>query len=674
MFFTDEQLIEAIKQFKEESIDLLDGMESALLEIQENGMSNDRINAVFRAAHTLKGSASMLKLEHLVEFTHTAENLLDDIRNGNISITDDMINSFLKCKDHLQNLVMFYASNLNHELDEHTKSLSKLLIDELQTYGAKKQEKEVITLKKVEKESQNSGYDINVIFGEHLFKVGMEPIHFIKFLATLGTIEELNINLDKIERFRDYNPTSCKIEAFIKIKTDATVDTIEDVFEFIRDDITLSIKPWSNIKTDKKVVEVIEHTQPIQRAINQPSDEHQNPIISSTLRVESEKIDTLINLIGEMVIANANVVQKSLELNNDEMIESVQIVSHMLEEIRESAMKIRMVQIGETFNKYKRIVHDISKQLGKDVELIISGGETELDKTLVEKINDPLVHIVRNAMDHGIESVNERVQNGKKPKGRLSLNAFHDAGTIAIEISDDGKGLDEEKILEKAISKGLIEPNTKLSQKDIFNLIFEAGFSTAEQVTNISGRGVGMDVVRRNIQALRGIVDIKSAKDKGSTFTIRLPLTLAIIDGFLIRVGNTYYVIPLEMVIECVELPNNNSEKMSGNDYINLRGSILPILSIREFFGEDLPKESSRDNVVVVRYGEKKFGLIVEELLGEFQTVIKPLGKIFKGVKGIGGSTILGNGQVALILDLPMLIHYLLSNTSQNTSDEVKVS
>ena len=390
------------------------------------------------------------------------------------------------------------------------------------------------------------------------------------------------------------------------------------------------------------------------------SEESTLTVASHTLRVDSEKIDTLINLIGEMVIANANVVQKSSEIDNDDLIESVSIVSHMLEEIRESAMKIRMVQIGETFNKFKRIVHDVSQKLGKDVELVITGGETEMDKTIVEKISDPLVHIVRNAMDHGLENTEERLNINKKSKGRLSLNAFHDAGTIAIEISDDGRGLDEEKLFAKAVDKGLIDPHAKLTQKEIFNLIFEPGFSTAAQITDLSGRGVGMDVVRRNIHALRGSVDIKSVLGKGSTFTIRLPLTLAIIDGFLVRVGKTYYVIPLESVLECVELLQNNNEVMCGNQYINLRGTILPILSLRDFFVEQEPvREDTVENVVIVKSGENKFGLIVEELLGEFQTVIKPLGKIYRGVRGIGGSTILGSGEVALIIDVPILINVI---------------
>lgn len=441
------------------------------------------------------------------------------------------------------------------------------------------------------------------------------------------------------------------------------------MFEFVKDDVVLAIAPMGGVTSESMSITEDDHEEKLVALALAPTptpstkeagaaEEQATSIVSSSLRVDSDKIDTLINLIGEMVIANANVVQKSSELNNDDLIESVSIVSHMLEEIRESAMKIRMVQIGETFNKFKRIVHDVSKKLNKDVELVISGGETEMDKTIVEKISDPLVHIVRNAMDHGLENTEDRVKVGKKPKGRLTLNAFHDAGTIAIQIIDDGRGLDEDKILAKAIEKGLVDTNTKLSQKEIFALILEAGFSTADQITDLSGRGVGMDVVKRNIQSLRGTIDIASAKGKGSTFTIRLPLTLAIIDGFLVRVGKTHYVIPLDMVLECVELPSNHEEQMNGNEYINLRGTILPLLNVRTYFDERGERNNEdKENVIVVRSGDNTFGLIVEELLGEFQTVIKPLGKIYRGLKGIGGSTILGSGEVALIVDVPMLIN-----------------
>lgn len=673
MFFSDEQIHDAMLEYKDESIELLNDMEVALLEIQEHGITLERINAIFRAAHTIKGSSGMLKLDHLVEFTHIAENLLDDIRNDKISFVNEMIDTFLRSKDHMTNLVLAYTTNIGQEPSPTLKGLSRSIMDELEHYAGKTpvpKIQEPIVLQQESCEVVNNGWDIDIKFGSEVFKDGMEPAHFLRFLSTLGDVILFESDFSAIPPLSTIDARQCYINCFIKLESSASKEKIEDVFEFIKDDITLNLTAWESVKEENEksnlleeqvTVEVVENeSKPVVVNNTSSSEESTLSVVSHTLRVDSEKIDTLINLIGEMVIANANVVQKSSEVNNDDLIESVSIVSHMLEEIRESAMKIRMVQIGETFNKFKRIVHDVSQKLGKDVELVITGGETEMDKTIVEKISDPLVHIVRNAMDHGLENTEERLTVNKKPKGRLSLNAFHDAGTIAIEISDDGRGLDEEKLFAKAVDKGLIDPHAKLTQKEIFNLIFEPGFSTASQITDLSGRGVGMDVVRRNIHALRGTVDIKSALGKGSTFTIRLPLTLAIIDGFLVRVGKTYYVIPLESVLECVELMQNNNEVMSGNQYINLRGTILPILSLRDFFVEQEPaREDTIENVVIVKSGENKFGLIVEELLGEFQTVIKPLGKIYRGVKGIGGSTILGSGEVALIVDVPILINVI---------------
>ena len=666
MFFSDEQIHDAMLEYKDESIELLNDMEVALLEIQENGITLERINAIFRAAHTIKGSSGMLKLDHLVAFTHIAENLLDDIRNDKITFANEMIDTFLRSKDHMTNLVLAYTTNIGQEPSETLKAISRSIMDELEKYSGKTPAPTTQVVPKQEPvETVVSGWDIDIKFGSEVLKDGMEPAHFLRFLSTLGDVILFESDFSAIPPLSRIDARECYINCFIKLESSASREKIEDVFEFIKDDITLNLTAWESAKEeggqDNPIVHVVENeSKPVAVNNTSSSEESTLTVASHTLRVDSEKIDTLINLIGEMVIANANVVQKSSEIDNDDLIESVSIVSHMLEEIRESAMKIRMVQIGETFNKFKRIVHDVSQKLGKDVELVITGGETEMDKTIVEKISDPLVHIVRNAMDHGLENTEERLNINKKSKGRLSLNAFHDAGTIAIEISDDGRGLDEEKLFAKAVDKGLIDPHAKLTQKEIFNLIFEPGFSTAAQITDLSGRGVGMDVVRRNIHALRGSVDIKSVLGKGSTFTIRLPLTLAIIDGFLVRVGKTYYVIPLESVLECVELLQNNNEVMCGNQYINLRGTILPILSLRDFFVEQEPvREDTVENVVIVKSGENKFGLIVEELLGEFQTVIKPLGKIYRGVRGIGGSTILGSGEVALIIDVPILINVI---------------
>jgi two-component system chemotaxis sensor kinase CheA len=356
------------------------------------------------------------------------------------------------------------------------------------------------------------------------------------------------------------DPTSCYLSFDCYLFTNKGRNEILDVFDFVIDDCDIKLDDVSEVVLDN-IVATDTKNGLLKHNTNQNVNTNQNNQ-SYSIRVDAEKIDQLINLIGEMVIANANVVQQSLDIKSSDLIESVSIVSRMLEDIRESAMQMRMVQIGETFNRFKRIVIDLSKKLDKNVELVIKGGETELDKTVIEKITDPLVHIVRNAIDHGIEKPEVRLTNDKSPKGIIELNAYHDAGTVVIEIVDDGKGLDEELIYQKAIEKGIVDENTNLTQKEIFSLILEPGFSTASAITDLSGRGVGMDVVKRNIEALRGNIEIKSQKNKGTSFIIRLPLTLAIIDGFLVKVGETFYVIPLEMVVECLELNDNYKKDM----------------------------------------------------------------------------------------------------------------
>jgi two-component system, chemotaxis family, sensor kinase CheA len=374
-----------------------------------------------------------------------------------------------------------------------------------------------------------------------------------------------------------------------------------------------------------------------------------------TIRVDAGKLDQLINMVGELVIGGASISLQAKRAGDPLLHESAATMARLVENIRDGALQLRMVQIGETFNRFQRVVRDVSKELGKDIQLVISGADAELDKTVVEKIGDPLMHLVRNAMDHGIEPTALRRQRGKPDKGSLRLNAYHDSGSIVIEVADDGGGLNREKILRKAVEKGIVAAGQNLSDQEVYGLIFEAGFSTAEAVTNLSGRGVGMDVVRRNIEALRGTTEIASEEGQGTTIRIRLPLTLAIVDGFLMGVGSAAYMVPLDMVVECLELSADQRAATGGRNYIDLRGEVLPFLRLREQF-EVEGKPARRENIVVVQCAGQKAGLVVDALMGEFQAVIKPLGKLFCNIKGISGSTILGTGAVALILDVPSLI------------------
>ena len=371
---------------------------------------------------------------------------------------------------------------------------------------------------------------------------------------------------------------------------------------------------------------------------------------SRSIRVDADKLDQLINLVGELIIAGASVNMIAHRSRVIELQESTSKLATLVEEVRDSALQLRMVRIGATFSRFQRVVHDVSRELGKDVTLFIDGEETELDKTVVEKIGDPLMHLVRNSMDHGIESADVRASRGKPVQGLLKLNAYHDSGAIVITVEDDGGGLKRDRILAKAIERGLIEPGHHLSDSEIYALIFEPGFSTADKVTNLSGRGVGLDVVKRNIAALRGTVSISSEEGVGTIVTVRLPLTLAIIDGFLVGVGKSIYAIPLDMIEECVAYSAE-----PGHDYTNLRGEVLPFIRVRELFS--IPGTPAKgENIVVLKHAGQKAGLVVDTLLGEFQTVIKPLGPMFAQSHCISGSTILGSGDVSLILDVPALV------------------
>jgi two-component system, chemotaxis family, sensor kinase CheA len=374
-----------------------------------------------------------------------------------------------------------------------------------------------------------------------------------------------------------------------------------------------------------------------------------------SVRVDADKLEGLINLVGELVIAGAATNLLAQRANLSDLNESSQRMARLVEEVRDQTLKLRMMQMAGTFARFSRVVRDVARELGKEIRLETHGGETELDKTLIEKITDPLTHLVRNCIDHGIESPETRVANGKAAQGVVTLTAYHDSGSVVIEVSDDGGGLNRDKILKKARERGLVTAEQSLSDREIYALIFEPGFSTAEAVTNLSGRGVGMDVVKRNVMQLRGTVDIDSRAGNGTTVRIRLPLTLAIIEGFLVKSGQSSFVIPLEMVEECLESTQAAGLLDGGERYLDLRGDVLPYVRLREHF-QLKGKATRRESIVVVRAGADRAGFVVDELLGEHQTVIKPLSRVLNGVRGLSGSTILADGAIALIVDAPELM------------------
>lgn len=715
---------QALHTFVEESRELLSQLEEALLYIETAAQDEDTVNAMFRAAHTIKGSAGLFALDAVVAFTHVVENVMDQVRSGALRITPELAAVLLPCCDHIGALISESIAN-NGQASAPTLAAGELLLQKLSAYSGTQSHDgdgaKMPTSAHVSAVAAAAGdfmvaadtWHLSLRFGPDVLRNGMDPASFLRYLGKLGTLVSITTVFDELPDIDTVDPESCYVGFEIDFKSTAGKKEIEDVFEFVRDDCKLRIlPPNSRISEFTRLIDELPRSgdklgallvksgaltqreldegltaQAAQKAADlaaQPLGDilvsqgvvHQ-PVVNSAIekqkqgrehktqesrliRVQADKLDALINLVGELVIAGSATHLLAQRSGDGMLQEATSTLARLVEEIRDGALQLRMVQIGETFGRFQRVVRDVSKELGKDIELVITGAETELDKTVVEKISDPLMHLVRNALDHGIEPADVRRANGKSVKGQLRLNAYHDSGSIVIEVSDDGDGLDKHKILQKAVDKGLVAAHQELGDKEIFNLIFEAGFSTAEQVSNLSGRGVGMDVVRRNIAALRGSVDLDSEKGVGTTVRIRLPLTLAIIDGFQVGVGKSDYVVPLDLVLECVELSAAEQQAQRASRYLNLRGEVLPFIRLRELFEIDGPPPR-RESIVVLHYAGQRAGLVVDTLVGELQAVIKPMGKLFSHLKGIAGSTILGSGDVALILDVPALVQHAIN-------------
>jgi two-component system chemotaxis sensor kinase CheA len=678
----------ARETFFAESAEMLQQMENALLTLERDPGDMDTVHALFRAAHTVKGSAGMFGYQRIVAFMHRVESVLERARSGELTVDAALLSALLPCTDFLATLLHAVREEGGEErtatlLDRDAAALTETLEPYLVAPAQRPQPSATA------EDASRGIWHLSLRLSPEALRNGLDPLGFIRYLDTLGEVLHIAVVSDALPPLPLLDPEACYLGFEIRLDTAAQREKIVAVFEFLREDCTLRLVPpgagpdeylrlieqlpepkdrltellvASGAITAEAVARSCStgHAPPQPVATKPPGEsrEAQRPPDaraprgeeSRFVRVQADKLDRLINLVGELVIAGAGANLRANQVADAQLIEATDAMSGLVEEIRNSALQLRMVQIGDTFARFRRVVRDVSEALGKRIELDIHGAETELDKSVVEKIADPLMHLVRNAIDHGIETPAARAAAGKPPVGRLTLSAWHDSGSVLIEVRDDGAGLNRARILQKAWERGVIAANQDVSDQEIANLIFLPGFSTATTVTDLSGRGVGMDVVKRNIDALRGSVQVSSEPGRGTAFTIRLPLTLAIIDGFLVGVGNASYVVPLDLVEECIEL------RADGNSgVIDLRGSPLPFLRLRGLFELD-GERPARESVVVVRAAGQRAGLVVDRLIGEFQTVIKPLGRLFQRVDGIGGSTILGSGEVALILDVPALV------------------
>ncbi len=733
---------DALPTFISEAREQIESIEQLLLQLEEQPHDQELLGALFRCAHTVKGSAGIFGLTRVVEFTHHVETLLDQLRAGRLILDLAISTLLLQCNDQIRVLIDQAgapdAIDTPSQVEQRADLVTRLHSLIHGATGAKAIEADASTLAAfatgsgatsaepnapttqsaptASSEGPARRWHVSALFGREVFRNGMDPLTLLAYLDTLGHVAATSCDRAAIPALDQIDPESCHFGFEIGLDTAATRQEIEAAFDFVRDDCELHlVEPAAppcryaelieqlpnHTRLGEMLVEVgaitrgqldaclIEQAQArtspsaqdggpgkpapllgellqakagvspqaVSAAIGKQQKQREASLADDGrfIRVQADRLDAVINLLGELVIAGAGASMLARQTRQGSLIEANQTVTRLVEQIRNGTLQLRMVPIGETFARFRRVVRDTASQLGKEVVFEIVGGDTELDKSMVERIADPLMHLVRNGLDHGLETPAERLAAGKPAAGRLVLSARHESGGILIRIDDDGRGIDRQRVLQRAWERGLVEPGVVPADADILTLIFEPGFSTAAQVTELSGRGVGMDVVRRNIEALRGSVVVHSTFGTGTRIDIRLPLTLAIIDGFLVGVANSKFILPLEAVVEVISAgPPTSRPDDHGRYCVELRGEMLPVVDLRTLYELDAPPAEAT-SILVVQAGGPPFGLVVDALLGQHQTVIKPLGPIFRTLRGISGSSILGNGEVAMIFDVPSL-------------------
>ncbi len=667
--------------FFEECHEGLDTMESELLNMDVAAVDYEIINEIFRAAHSIKGGSGTFGFSQVADFTHVVETLLDIIRSEQLDMKSEHIELLLKSVDCIRKMIneLEATGACDTKLALELKTQFSSILDNICALNATS----AISHQSLDQANigaqSNSAWNIYFKPSVNIFRTGNDPLRMFRELSEMGELE-IVANYDDLPSFSSLDSESCFLSWNLTLFAQVERDKIDEVFEWVADESDIVIKAIDNNLTieDPELPNIPEQREKEQLSNNTQSGITSEPLPdskpqtaspktkdtkteSSSIRVDIDKIDSLINMVGELVITQSMLN----ELGNNfsasslpKLLEGLEQLSLHTRELQESVMQIRMLPISFAFARFPRLVHDMSKTLGKKVELAMLGEHTEVDKTVMEKISDPLVHLVRNSLDHGLELPDDRLSLGKDETGKITLNAFHQGGSIVIQIIDDGAGLDEDRILKKAIDKGLVKPTETLEPSQIHDLIFEPGFSTADAVTDISGRGVGMDVVRRNIQELNGTVEVESKSGEGCIFTIRLPLTLAILDGQLIKIGSQVYIFPLISIIESIEPKDQMIHKVSdGCDVLKIRNEFIPIIKLWEVFNIGTDQKQVAEGILVIVEGENiKVAVLVDDLLAQQQVVIKSLQENYKAVPGISGATILGDGRVSLILDISGLI------------------
>ncbi len=625
--------------FRQEAAELLEQLEGALLDLAQRPGDRALLDTAFRAMHTIKGSGAMFGFEAVAGFVHDFETAFDQVRRGESPCSPALCAAALDARDHIRLLI---------EAPERADpargaALLAALHRALEGAGAAPP-----TAPQDERL-----WRVRFHLGPDALVNGTNPLRMLDELRELGQAEVTAL-VDDIPPLDELDPERCHLGWEVRLRTASPRAAIDDVFIFVTDDARILVEEVPQDRTAEAVA-----SAPLPVATSAAEAERARPEpepgrVGGSLRVQAERLDELMDRVGELVIAQARLNQ--LAAGGDPLLTGVaEEMGRLVAELRDTTMSIRMLPIGSLFGRFRRLLHDLSRDLGKPVELVTSGEETELDKTMIERLADPLVHLIRNAVDHGLEAPEGRDAVGKPAAGTIRLAARHAGAEVLVSVGDDGRGLDAERIRAKAVDQGLIAADARLSEQEVHQLIFHPGFSTAQTLSAISGRGVGMDVVKRTIEQLRGSIDVASRPGQGTEVTLRLPLTLAIVEGLLVRVGEGRYAIPLSAVEECVELPAAQAEGGGGYSLLTIRGELVPFLRLRETMGCTTPPDPHQ-KVVIIASGEQRLGLVVDQILGSHQTVIKSLSRLHADVKTFSGATILGDGTVALILDVAQLL------------------
>ncbi|MGN7294347.1 chemotaxis protein CheA [Rhizobium sp. SAFR-030] len=650
-----------VQVFRTEAAELLEQVEAGLLDLNHDLGDKEQIDAVFRGLHTLKGSGAMFGFEALAAFTHHCESAFDQVRKGTVPASHDLVNAVLGATDHMRALIEVPGGN--HD------AVSEMLLARLRTA--------VDSVGKpapaVPARPAACTYRLRFQLPVNAMANGTNPIGLLDELRDLG---DCRIVADRstVPALDDLVPTDLHIAWTVELMTEQPRSAIDDVFIFVMDDMQLDVEVITGAgpttgSVRKPAVEAVRPEAALPQVQSQPAAAELPAATRSApaqadpkqaknnenVRVPAERLDELMDRVGELVIAQSRLSQLA-GVSGDLMLRAVsEDVERLSGELRDTMMVLRMVPVAHLFSRFRRLVHDLSIETGKTIELITEGESTEVDKSVIERLADPLVHLVRNSCDHGLETADERRATGKPASGSILLSARQAAGEVIITIRDDGRGIDRDRVRAKAEASGLIAPNAVLGDQELLQLIFQPGFSTAQQVTNLSGRGVGMDVVKRTIDALRGTISVVSRPGEGSEISLAIPLTLAIIDGLLVRVGTGRYVIPLSAVEECLELSVEEDMRSRGRSFISLRDSLVPFIRLRDLFRTG-SKPDQFQKVVVISTGSERVGLVVDQIIGDHQTVIKSMSKLHHDVASFSGATILGDGGVALILDVAHLV------------------